>query len=309
MSGTVARVPVCLLLNPDLPPTAKVLWLATRAEPAPASLAELATSSGLAPGTVRSGMTRLNSADWDTRATADCQSVDIPCSLLGDRRLRPQARLLFGLLQTLPAYHNKSGTFTYPALSDRVQLSAVTLRECAGELRKTGWIQTAQANRQAPVRFILLFPGDAEVALAAQRLQETDYRGEAIMKEYLSLLIASDEFKDNARPGFLVNPLTDERLELDRYYWPKVAFEYDGPQHFRTTKRFPNEKKLAMLQARDLMKEALCARRGIQLIRIQWEDLSLQAMKQKVGALLPLRDLRNHTQLIELLEKATAPRR
>lgn len=46
----------------------------------------------------------------------------------------------------------------------------------------------------------------AEVAQAQLRLQESEFRGEAIMKEYLSLLIDSDEFEDNARPGFLVNP-------------------------------------------------------------------------------------------------------
>lgn len=55
------------------------------------------------------------------------------------------------------------------------------------------------------------------------------------MREYLSLMIDSGEFEDNAAPGFLVNPLTDERLQFDRFYPPGVAFEFNGPQHYGAT--------------------------------------------------------------------------
>jgi hypothetical protein len=52
------------------------------------------------------------------------------------------------------------------------------------------------------------------------------------------------------------------------------------------------------------MKEALCARRGIQVVVVQRADLNLETMQRKVGDRLPLRDLRGHAELIGLLAKA-----
>lgn len=45
------------------------------------------------------------------------------------------------------------------------------------------------------------------------------YRGQALMREFLSDLVASTDFLDDARPGFLINPFTGERMEYDRYYF------------------------------------------------------------------------------------------
>lgn len=61
------------------------------------------------------------------------------------------------------------------------------------------------------------------------------------MKEFLSLVVDSDRYEDNATPGFLVNPFTRERLELDRFYPPSVAFEFNGPQHYGATELFSEE--------------------------------------------------------------------
>src|SRR5690606_12471297 len=111
------------------------------------------------------------------------------------------------------------------------------------------------------------------------------------MREYLSLLIDSDEYEDNAAPGFLVNPLTEERLQLDRYYPPGVAFEFNGPQHYGPTEHYTAEEAVKQ-RVRDLIKAGICAGRGIQLKIVHAEDLSLSKMKKIVGHLLPLRDLR-----------------
>lgn len=129
------------------------------------------------------------------------------------------------------------------------------------------------------------------------------------MKEYLSLLIDSDHFEDNARPGFLINPLTGKPVELDRYYPRVVGYEFNGRQHYETTELFPSEPGLRMQQARDLIKEALCARNGINLVVIHRADLTLEAMRRRVGALLPLRDLRGHEALIAYLERVSAGNR
>ncbi|HLO02512.1 MAG TPA: hypothetical protein VK191_05355, partial [Symbiobacteriaceae bacterium] len=128
-------------------------------------------------------------------------------------------------------------------------------------------------------------------------------------REYLSLLIDCDEFEENARPGFLINPLTDELMELDRYYPPSVAFEFNGPQHYRTTALYAKESKLRTQQMRDLMKTGHCARRGITLVVVHAADLSLAGMQAKVADLLPLRNLLGHDPLIAFLERVSRPYR
>ncbi len=121
------------------------------------------------------------------------------------------------------------------------------------------------------------------------------------MREYLSLLINSDEFEDDAAPGWLVNPRTLERLQLDRFYPPRVAFEYNGPQHYRATGKFSADEVVGQRE-RDLIKLGLCVTRGITLVTIHPEDLTLRGMKQAVGSLLPLRDLTGSDLLIDYLE-------
>ena len=52
----------------------------------------------------------------------------------------------------------------------------------------------------------------------------------------MAKLINSLSYLDNARPAFLRNVLTRGRMEYDRYYYAhKAAFEFNGPQHYRTT--------------------------------------------------------------------------
>ena len=315
MSVPTVHAPVALLQAPNLTPAAKVLWLALYVTAGPATPTRLAAASGLTLATIRTGLRQLGACGWHNRTTGAIDPnpgsvrVAIPTDLLAEPRIRPRAKLLYGLLQTTPGYQNQTGQFTNKALGLCVGVSGDAVREIVRELTDLGWLQFSQVNQLAPVQFTLRNPllerRRAAVAAAAQRLKEADYRGQEIMREYLSLLIASDEFEDNARPGFLVNPATGERMELDRYYAPVAAFEYNGPQHYRTTERFPSERAVGMQQARDLMKEALCARRGCRLVVIQREDLSLAAMRQKVGDLLPLRDLRGDELLIAFLEKVS----
>lgn len=307
--------PVALLLNPDLTVADKVLWLALRLNAGVAPPTRLAASSGLTLATIRSSLPRLEAAGWHsssggaTNHSPSQTEVFIPAALLAESGVRHLAKLVYGLLQTLPGFCENAGTFTYTALSAHLQVSVVTARAVVRELAASGWIHATQAGQKAPVRFSLRIPEQdrsaLEVSLVAQRLQDSDHRGEAIMQEYLSLLIDLDEFEDNARPGFLINPLTDQPMELDRYYPKIAAFEFNGDQHRRTTKRFPSGRALANQQARDLMKEAQCARRGVQLIVIEPADLSLEAIRAKVGSLRPQRDLRPHGDLIKYLEKVS----
>lgn len=126
------------------------------------------------------------------------------------------------------------------------------------------------------------------------------------MREYLNLLVADDRFEDNAAPGFLVNPVTEERLQFDRYYpLHNVAWEFNGAQHYQKTQRF-SERKVVMQRVRDYIKQGICLERNITLVVVHAQDLSLEVMRQKASALFPVRDLNDHQRLVTYLEKVAA---
>lgn len=112
------------------------------------------------------------------------------------------------------------------------------------------------------------------------------------MRSFLSLTADTRECQDHARPEFLVNPATGERLEFDRYYpVDRVAFEFNGPQHYTATGRFTRREVTAQ-RKRDRVKQRVCNEKGIQLVTVHPEDLSLTGILRKVGDLLPRRALR-----------------
>src|SRR5690606_2563656 len=125
-----------------------------------------------------------------------------------------------------------------------------------------GWLATTQASQQAPIRFTLINPAETEarreLARVERRLAKEKFKGEGLMRALLSLLVDLDVFEDNASPGFLVNPLTDERLQFDRFYPPSVAFEFNGPQHYGETELYSAEHAREQ-RARDLIKIGICA--------------------------------------------------
>jgi len=89
----------------------------------------------------------------------------------------------------------------------------------------------------------------------------------------------------NVRPNFLKNPQTGRNLELDGYCEElKLAFEYDGRQHYEPwNKNKPEE--LIEVQKRDKLKDKLCKENDITLIRIPyWEKDRLNAfIKEKIN--------------------------
>jgi hypothetical protein len=113
------------------------------------------------------------------------------------------------------------------------------------------------------------------------------------------------DFEDNATPGFLINPLTGEEMQLDRFYPPGVALEYNGPQHYGPTDLYPSDPEARKQRSRDLMKKALCAERGITLVVVHPEDLSLQRLRQMTDGLLPHRSLDGHEPLVAYLESVS----
>lgn len=338
----LVRVPVRLLLDSRLLPSAKLLWMALRTGLGgiPATIAALERDTGISSKTLRKGLAQLGAFGWLAVGEAggpevktapetigavalpgvaappaaaappgagapDERAVPVPTGLVGDRRVGVQGKLLYGSLRLLPGFRYPSGQFTYPQLGLFTGTSPHTLKRAVGELVQAGWLHANQDSRLAPLIFTLRHPerdrARAEVISARKRLTQAPFQGEAIMREYLSLLIDSEDYEDNASPGFLVNPRTGAPLELDRFYPPDLAFEHNGPQHYGPTERFSAESADSQM-VRDHIKLSICNRRGIRVVIIHSEDLSLEAMRQKVSGLAPVRDLTGHAHLVAFLE-------
>lgn len=113
---------------------------------------------------------------------------------------------------------------------------------------------------------------------------------EILMKKLLDEIFPNERCTDQARPKWLVNPKTGKRLELDRYYPNlKIAFEYNGLQHYRPVPFFVSGEKEAhevySLQVeRDQVKKELCTQYGVSLVIIKYSNgLSLNNLRQIIS--------------------------
>lgn len=304
MNNLAIQVPVSLLLDPDQTASAKVVWMALRLQP-DAGPAKLETLTGLCRHTVLRGMRQVQACNRKQGGAR----VNVPAALLAERAVGAQAKVLYGLLQFTPDCRGQAGQFTYPTLRSFTHLGPNTLKRAIADLVDGKWIRLSQKNRLNPIHFTLGSPELArsreEASAADRRLKRAKHSGEAIMQEYLSMLIDSDQFTDNARPGFLINPITNERLELDRFYPPaEVAFEFHGAQHDRATGKY-SQAQVEAQRLRDLIKAGICVYQGIRLVIVRAKDLSVHRMIKKIGQGMPLKDLTGQEPLIDLLEEAS----
>ncbi|MDB4895759.1 MAG: hypothetical protein JWN15_2021 [Firmicutes bacterium] len=316
MSPT-ATVPASILLSPDLSPSAKWVWISLQLETGqqlPNQLSpQLVTSTcRLTRTTIRRALAELKDANLLPASTAlgsaaPERTARLPRALLTDTRLGAWEILLYGIFQlTQPCPH-----FTFAELQALVGTGPKPLRRAAQLLQATGWLHVTRGKRGTPIRFTLRNPAAdrcaAMIAVIDQRVSRPGAQGEAVMKAYLSLLISSDEYTDNARPGFMTNPDSGEPLEFDRYYTAGVALEFNGPQHDGPTEKYPSTAEARKQRTRDLIKHGLCAEQGIKLIIIHAEELTLKTMQERISDLLPLRNLEDYQPVIAHLEQLSEP--
>lgn len=102
---------------------------------------------------------------------------------------------------------------------------------------------------------------------AKKMLKRETSRGGVKLKSILSKIFATVSVKEEYHVG--------ERLRLD-FYIPgpyNIGFEYDGVQHKKLTDHLhQSEQDFEDGKARDLLKEELCAGRGITLVRISHDE-------------------------------------
>lgn len=142
------------------------------------------------------------------------------------------------------------------------------------------------------------------------RLQEGGSRelktsfGEALMREWLTVLIDSTAFTDPGRPGFLINPETNEQMEYDRWYYNfDVAFEFQGPQHFVTTAKHPDPNRLGRRKFLDLIKIGLSVRNGVKMVEVEPPQLRKDHLLGLIPLHVPRRPLAGWERALVLLEQ------
>ncbi len=93
------------------------------------------------------------------------------------------------------------------------------------------------------------------------------YINESLLFKIVQRLFLQDKVVRHHHPEWL------QGLELDIYLPDKkLAFEYQGQQHFYSIKAWGGEKALAELQKRDAKKLALCDQIGVNLIVIDYTE-------------------------------------
>lgn len=332
MRSTTIRVPEALLGDRRLGKPAKVIWLSLQlvGDRAPGTggaavprTGLLLASSGLSRHTVLRSLAQLRAAGWLPEAGGAAQAIPaaagpytrFPAAVLADRHLGAQAKLLYATLARLARGACSTdpdglrGTCSLAQLCEFVGASPNTVKRALRALRARGWLHYSQSHRLSPIAFRLDDPVAArqrEAIARVEKLLRRGARGEALMRAFLTLLVDSEEYDDDASPGFLVNPFTNEEMQLDRYYpAAEVAFEFQGPQHYGPTELYPDETEALKQQARDCMKQLICVRRGIRLVVVHPADLTLERMRQKIAGLLPLRDLAGQEAVAEILERVS----
>lgn len=315
-------VPVSLLTSSELQATDKVIWLALQLD---AHLnrkflfspTRLARRTGLSRPTIRRARAKLIAEGWYTPPKAkrkrvrwqlSGQTAVIPAELIMSTNVKAQAKIVYGVLGSLPKDSTSECTFTYASLAEMMNLNAKTVKRAVCHLAELRWLELEQANKHAPIRFHLRNPVKAkhitEVLKVRDRLMGVPYYGEALMQAMLSALVASRSYHDGSTPDILTNPLTDESLEYDRFYYHHwVAFEFNGQQHYSVTNWF-DEEVVAAQKERDQMKREMSKEKGVTLIEIRGEELGWQTLLQEIGKRLPLRrGVRCNRVLINYLER------
>jgi hypothetical protein len=300
-------VPFSVLNGTEQSANTRLIWLLLCREP-PVPDSRLRKLSGLdcrTIATIRSALARAPLVSCCARPHQSCAAI--PWPLLTNPNLSAGARLLYGQLQGVPNFAHPGGSFTCAALSHLTKSSDDALRRAVAELVTTGWLTITQTNRKSPLCFELRNPVSAQlrarISRVRRRVKRAQHRGEALLREFLTLLVNLDDYEENASPDHLLNPYSGELLELDRYYpTAGVAVEFNGAQHYEETDLATFE-ETAKQVGRDAMKAFICKARGIELAIIHPEDLTLKAIDQKLPGRLPRRDLEALQPLVAALEE------
>lgn len=178
---------------------------------------------------------------------------------------------------------------SYSELARKAGMPRGVIRATCKALSSIGWMKIEGSSRM--VRPVAVIPPHLQQKMAEMLREQyvvASNKGEFLMKRLLDVWIDNDNFVDNARPEFLVNPLTDQPLEYDRLYIEGVAFEFNGPQHHGPTEMYPDDKASKEAKARDLIKKSLSRDHGVNLVTVAASQLVPDEFEKLLPAELPL---------------------
>ncbi len=299
------KVPAFILFHEQLGASAKVAWAGLQLRPRGQN--HLSELCGLSRTAIKPSYRQLEQLSLLRPWTCSKgQHAYLPVDLLRSRCVIAQAKITYGALQLAPTFRDGQVEITVNQIARLTRCDPSTARRALRSLVDAGWVEVRRSRRTGPFQLILSNPQlDAQkkaIAEIDRRLEKAPYRGEALMREWLTLLIDLDNFEDDASPGFLVNPYTGEEMQIDRFYPPNAGFEFNGAQHYGPTALYPSEEQARRQLGRDLIKQAICLRRGIHLAVVHAEDLSLQGMLRRIPDCLPRRRLDGQELVIAHLE-------
>ena len=151
-------------------------------------------------------------------------------------------------------------------------------------LKKHGWLKF-ETTKSSSTIIIPTAPSAVQTRLATDL---TEYRrfwpllGESVMNVMLDNTVHSSNCLDNCRPQRMSNPETGKALELDRLYYPNIAFEFQGRQHHQLTPLHSNEQQFERAKLLDLAKVGLGEKFGIKIVEITTDDLTIDGVIAKI---------------------------
>lgn len=230
----------------------------------------------------------------------------VPFWLADDRRLKAaDVRVYLWLSHT---YLQRGHDPSVNSLANASPISYETFRRSIHRLADCGWVAIREADRHLTVHPSM--PVELEQHIADQLIRlrdEVPFVGEWLLKCKLDAVVRDQDYGDNLRPRWLVSPEGGGRLELDRLYRKaKVAFEFQGRQHYQPSSEFhKGDDDFQRQIERDQLKDALCNTEGIRLITVQAKDLPFPQLLEKVAGVLPLRPINEDRPIYRALEKLT----
>lgn len=128
----------------------------------------------------------------------------------------------------------------------------------------------------------------------------TKSKGEFFLNKILDSMLPDASCIDGGYYSFLKSP-KGYNMQLDRYY-PRlhIAFEYDGSQHSNDNEYFyKNEDQLEYRKQCDTLKDELCMKYGITIIRISHTDyICKELIVKKLKALNVYDSINSKTKLV-----------
>lgn len=84
-----------------------------------------------------------------------------------------------------------------------------------------------------------------------------------------------------------------------------MAFEFNGPQHYRPTEAYADPEQVRRTRLRDAVKVGLAQEMGIRVVIVRPEDLSYDGMRTRIEGLLPLREIPRDDPRVQFLMRVS----